>query len=154
MIRRPPRSTRTDTLFPYTTLFRSPHDCAGARPPDRRRRCRADTQSSQGAGSVLWVGENLQKRNSNAGGVVKRTLTENLLSVSGLSAWYGAAHILFDVDLHVRRGEVVALMGRNGAGKSTKLKSIMGPLAKRKGGGAFMGHSVHGREPFDRKRNR
>src|SRR3546814_18974014 len=84
MIRRPPRSTRTDTLFPYTTLFRSPHDCAGARPPGRRRRCRADTQSSQGAGSVLWVGENLQKRNSNAGGVVKRTLTENLLSVSGL----------------------------------------------------------------------
>ena len=42
-----------------------------------------------------------------------------LLEISGLSAWYGAAQILFDLDLQVRRGEVVALMGRNGAGKST-----------------------------------
>ena len=49
-----------------------------------------------------------------------------LLDVAGLSAWYGAAHILFDVALQVRPGEVVALMGRNGAGKSTTLKAIMG----------------------------
>ena len=40
-----------------------------------------------------------------------------LLEASGLCAWYGAAQILYDVDLQVRRGEVVALMGRNGAGK-------------------------------------
>ena len=50
-----------------------------------------------------------------------------LLEISGLSAWYGAAQILFDLDLQVRRGEVVALMGRNGAGKSTTL-NILGAM--------------------------
>jgi len=44
-----------------------------------------------------------------------------LLAVSGLNACYGAAHILFDLAFEVRAGEVVALMGRNGAGKSTTL---------------------------------
>ncbi|RZJ56588.1 MAG: ATP-binding cassette domain-containing protein, partial [Acidovorax sp.] len=58
---------------------------------------------------------------------------EVLLKAQGLQAWYGAAQILYDVDLEVRRGEVVALMGRNGAGKSTTLKTLMGMLAKRKG---------------------
>ena len=47
--------------------------------------------------------------------------TERLLQTQGLSAWYGAARILFDLDIEVNRGEVVALMGRNGAGKSTKI---------------------------------
>jgi branched-chain amino acid transport system ATP-binding protein len=46
-------------------------------------------------------------------------MNEALLKVDGLNAWYGAAQILFGVGLEVRRGEVVALMGRNGAGKST-----------------------------------
>jgi len=52
--------------------------------------------------------------------------TDTLLEAKGLAAWYGAAQILFDVDLQVRRGEVVALMGRNGAGKSTTLKALIG----------------------------
>ncbi|MEP7298734.1 MAG: ABC transporter ATP-binding protein [Burkholderiales bacterium] len=65
-----------------------------------------------------------------------------LLDAKGLNAWYGAAHILFDVDLTVNRGEVVALMGRNGAGKSTTLKALMGMLAKRKGTVSFMGQDV------------
>jgi len=65
-----------------------------------------------------------------------------LLDAKGLNAWYGAAHILFDVDLTVNRGEVVALMGRNGAGKSTTLKALMGMLAKRKGTVSFMGRDV------------
>ena len=56
-----------------------------------------------------------------------------LLEVHALCAWYGAAQILYDVDLNVRRGEVVALMGRNGAGKSTTLKAIMGMLDMRRG---------------------
>ena len=43
------------------------------------------------------------------------------LEVSRLNAWHGAAQILFDVSLHVGRGEVVALLGRNGAGKSSTL---------------------------------
>jgi branched-chain amino acid transport system ATP-binding protein len=72
-----------------------------------------------------------------------------LLKVQDLNAWYGAAHILFDVSLDVRRGEVVALMGRNGAGKSTTLKAIMGMLAKRRGRIAFMGQDISVREPYE-----
>jgi len=49
-----------------------------------------------------------------------------LLSVNGLNAFYGRAHILFDIALQIRRGTVMALLGRNGAGKSTTMKSIIG----------------------------
>lgn len=72
-----------------------------------------------------------------------------LLEVSGLNAWYGAAHILFDVGLSVRRGEVVALMGRNGAGKSTTFKSIMGLMDKWKGDVSFMGKRISGQQPYE-----
>ncbi|KDB58273.1 ABC transporter, ATP-binding domain protein, partial [Bordetella bronchiseptica A1-7] len=72
-----------------------------------------------------------------------------LLRVAGLNAWYGSAHILFDVDLEVRRGEVVALMGRNGAGKSTTFKAVMGLLAKRRGAVEFMGRDIAGLQPFE-----
>ncbi len=71
-----------------------------------------------------------------------------LLRTSGLNAWYGAAHILFDVSLEVGRGEVVALMGRNGAGKSTTLKAVMGMLDKRRGQVDFMGHDIARRQPY------
>jgi branched-chain amino acid transport system ATP-binding protein len=74
---------------------------------------------------------------------------ETLLSVSDLNAWYGAAHILFGVELDIRRGEVVALMGRNGAGKSTTLKSIMGLMAHWRGTVEFMGRQIHGRAPYE-----
>jgi branched-chain amino acid transport system ATP-binding protein len=73
----------------------------------------------------------------------------SLLEATGLNAWYGAAHILFGVDLNVRRGEVVALMGRNGAGKSTTLKTLMGLIAKRSGSVKFMGHDIARREPHE-----
>lgn len=72
---------------------------------------------------------------------------ETLLEVRKLAAWYGAAQILFDVDLDVKRGEVVALMGRNGAGKSTTLKAAMGLLARRAGQVRFMGRDVSRLEP-------
>jgi branched-chain amino acid transport system ATP-binding protein len=75
--------------------------------------------------------------------------TGPLLQARGLCAWYGAAQILFDVDLEVRRGEVVALMGRNGAGKSTTLKALMGMLARRRGELAFMGRDISRAEPFE-----
>ena len=70
-----------------------------------------------------------------------------LLDAHGLCAWYGAAQILFDLNLQVRRGEVVALMGRNGAGKSTTLKTLMGLMDKRKGTVRFMDHDVSQRQP-------
>ena len=76
-------------------------------------------------------------------------MTIALLEAKQLNAWYGAAQILFDVDLHVNRGEVVALMGRNGAGKSTTLKALMGLLAKRKGAITFLGNDVSKAEPHD-----
>jgi len=72
---------------------------------------------------------------------------EILLEAKGLSAWYGAAQILYGVDLQVRRGEVVALMGRNGAGKSTTLKALMGLLDRRQGLVTFMGHDLSRSEP-------
>ncbi len=74
-------------------------------------------------------------------------VNEVLLEANRLSAWYGAAQILFDVDLQVRRGEVVALMGRNGAGKSTTLKALMGMLARRDGQVSFMGRDISRTEP-------
>ncbi len=72
-----------------------------------------------------------------------------ILTVQGLNAWYGGAHILHDMSLDVRGGEVVALMGRNGAGKSTTMKSIMGLIAKRRGAMAFCGHDISRLEPFE-----
>ncbi|EJL88129.1 ABC-type branched-chain amino acid transport system, ATPase component [Polaromonas sp. CF318] len=75
------------------------------------------------------------------------TAKEILLQATGLSAWYGAAQILFDVGLNVRRGEVVALMGRNGAGKSTTLKTLIGMLDKRRGSVSFLGKDISKSEP-------
>ncbi len=77
---------------------------------------------------------------------------EILLEAKGLSAGYGAAEILVDVDLHVRRGEVVALIGRNGAGKSTLLKALMGLLDRRRGQVIFMGHDLSRSEPHQAAR--
>lgn len=71
-----------------------------------------------------------------------------MLTVEGLNAWYGAAHILFDVSLEIGRGEVVALMGRNGAGKSTTLKSIMGLVERRSGAVSFQGADISRLEPY------
>ena len=56
-----------------------------------------------------------------------------LLEVEGLNSYYGDSHILFDVSLRVEKHEAVALLGRNGAGKSTTLKSLMGVVARRTG---------------------
>jgi branched-chain amino acid transport system ATP-binding protein len=72
-----------------------------------------------------------------------------MLEVHGLNAWYGGAQILFDVALSVGRGEVVALMGRNGAGKSTTLKGIAGLLARCTGRIAFMGHPIERKAPHE-----
>lgn len=72
---------------------------------------------------------------------------EVLLEAKGLCAWYGAAQILYDVGIEVRRGEVVALMGRNGAGKSTTLKTLIGMLDKRRGSVSFLGTDISKSEP-------
>ena len=71
-----------------------------------------------------------------------------LIAVEGLRAGYGQADVLFDVTLEVGSGEVVALVGRNGAGKSTTLKAIMGLVARRAGAIRFDGHAIEGLRPF------
>ena len=64
------------------------------------------------------------------------------LSVEGLNSHYGPAHILFDIALEVGEGEVVALLGRNGAGKSTTFRSIVGLVEQRTGRIVFEGTDV------------
>ena len=70
----------------------------------------------------------------------------SLLEVNGLNSYYGDSHILFDVALRVERNEVVALLGRNGAGKSTTLKSLMGVVTPRTGTVMFNGANIAGRK--------
>jgi branched-chain amino acid transport system ATP-binding protein len=65
-----------------------------------------------------------------------------LLSVADLNAWYGESHILHGAQFEVRRGEVVTLLGRNGVGKTTTLKAIMGMVAHREGSIRFDGKQV------------
>jgi branched-chain amino acid transport system ATP-binding protein len=62
-----------------------------------------------------------------------------MLEVRGLEAWYGESHVLHGVDLDVADGEIVTLLGRNGAGKSTTIKAIMGVVEQRKGSVRFNG---------------
>ena len=71
-----------------------------------------------------------------------------LLETSGLQAGYGRARVLFDARLELRAGEIVLLCGRNGAGKSTTLKAIMG-LIERAGEIRFDGRRVERLEPFE-----
>jgi branched-chain amino acid transport system ATP-binding protein len=76
-------------------------------------------------------------------------MSEAMLVAENLSAWYGAARILYDLNFQVDRGEVVAMMGRNGAGKSTTMKTIMGLMARRQGTVRFNGEDISNRKPFE-----
>jgi len=76
-------------------------------------------------------------------------MTAPMLQVDKLSAWYGAARILYDLSLEVGRGEVVALMGRNGAGKTTTMKAIMALIAARRGTVRFNGDDISRLKPFE-----
>ena len=71
------------------------------------------------------------------------------LAAENLNAWYGAAQVLYDVSFTIGRGEVVALMGRNGAGKSTTMKAVMGLMARRSGVVRVNGHDVSRLRPFE-----
>lgn len=79
-------------------------------------------------------------------GIVKsnkaNTATAPLLKVSDLQGWYGESHVLHGMEFDVAAGEVVTLLGRNGAGKSTTLKAIMGMLSRRKGSVIFEGRET------------
>ena len=72
-----------------------------------------------------------------------------LIDAKQLNTFYGASHILRDMDFTVARGETIGLMGRNGMGKSTLLKSIMGLVKPRSGSVSIMGKAMTGRAPFE-----
>jgi ABC-type branched-subunit amino acid transport system ATPase component/ABC-type branched-subunit amino acid transport system permease subunit len=73
-----------------------------------------------------------------------RSEAAEVLRVAGLNTFYGKSHILTDVALDVRKGEIVALLGRNGAGKSTMLKSLAGLVPPASGRITFAGHEIAG----------
>ena len=76
----------------------------------------------------------------------------NLLEITGLNTYYGESHILRDVDLSVSAGEMVCLIGRNGVGKTTLLKSLIGLLRPRSGEILFEGSGLNRQAPHQRAR--
>ena len=73
-----------------------------------------------------------------------------LLETHGLNTYYGESHILRSIDLSVKSGEMVCLIGRNGVGKTTFLKSIIGLLKPRSGEIIFEGKSIDRKQPHQR----
>jgi branched-chain amino acid transport system ATP-binding protein len=71
------------------------------------------------------------------------TSTAPVLAVQNLEAWYGESHVLHGVNFNVNAGEVVTLLGRNGAGKTSTLKSVMGIIGKRTGSIRFNGQEIN-----------
>lgn len=75
-------------------------------------------------------------------------MSQPILEVTGLHAYYGKSHILHGVDAHIGEGEIVALLGRNGVGRSTMAKAILG-MVKAEGSVRFRGEEVLGRRTFE-----
>ncbi|MFQ6067476.1 MAG: ABC transporter ATP-binding protein [bacterium] len=71
-----------------------------------------------------------------------------MLQVKEIHTYYGMSHILFGVSLEVKRGEIVCLLGRNGAGKTVTVRSIMGLTPPREGSIRFKGEEIAGKEPY------
>jgi branched-chain amino acid transport system ATP-binding protein len=71
-----------------------------------------------------------------------------ILEVKKINTFYGTSHILFDVSMSVDRGEIVCLLGRNGAGKTTAMRSIMGLTPPRSGSVLFHSEEMKGRPPY------
>lgn len=73
--------------------------------------------------------------------------TGEMLRVTDLHAFYGESHILHGIDLQVNRGELITLLGRNGSGRSTTLKAILGLVGKRTGSIMFNGNETTRMQP-------
>ena len=74
-------------------------------------------------------------------------MSAEVLQVEGIDVYYGSSQVLFNMSLAVRQGETLALLGRNGAGKSTKMKAIAGVLAPRRGQVKLRGQEITGKPP-------
>ena len=75
---------------------------------------------------------------------------KNLLEIKSLNTYYGESHILRDVDLNVQSGEMVCLIGRNGVGKTTLLKSLIGLLRQKQGDIYLIGENINRKAPHQR----
>jgi branched-chain amino acid transport system ATP-binding protein len=76
-------------------------------------------------------------------------MAELLIQARGLNTYYGASHILRGIDFEVRRGETIGLMGRNGMGKTTLLKTLVGLVKPRSGSVQVAGRAMTGRPPYE-----
>ena len=76
-----------------------------------------------------------------------------VLQIKGLNTYYGESHILRDVDMNINQGEMICLIGRNGVGKTTLLKSLIGLLTPRRGEIIFNGDLVNRKKPHQRARS-
>src|SRR5690606_26254925 len=116
-----------------------PNHRAGVRPGDRDRRAGAHPQQRGGAGSLPG---------HLADPVVSTDMAEPIFVISDLHAYYGKSHVLHGVDLHVGKGEIVSLLGRNGVGRSTTVKAAMG-MVSAEGSVRFRGQELLGRKPYE-----
>ncbi len=73
-----------------------------------------------------------------------------MLAVNALNSWYGGSHVIQNISFQIARGEIVTLLGRNGAGKSTTIRSIMGLVEKRTGSVIFDGTEILPMQPWKR----
>lgn len=85
---------------------------------------------------------------ASGGAVIEAPAVAGLMIVRGLNAWYGESHVLHGIDLDLRQGELITLLGRNGAGRTTTLRAIMGMVDRRTGsimigGREFVGMPAH-----------
>jgi branched-chain amino acid transport system ATP-binding protein len=105
-----------------------------------------------GGGKIFGAQPTAQHLPTNASAHPKANDDKTLLAAQNLNAWYGGAQVLFNAQLQVQRGEVVALIGRNGAGKSSTLKAIMGLMPRRTGRVVFAGRDISNAEPYQAAR--
>jgi branched-chain amino acid transport system ATP-binding protein len=92
---------------------------------------------------------NLSEPSTSTAAASPISAAQALIHVRGLQSYYGASHVLRGIDFHVGRGETIGLMGRNGMGKSTLLKSIMGLVKPRGGSVHIAGREMTGRSAYE-----
>ena len=80
---------------------------------------------------------------------MKPTSGEPMLRAAGVEAWYGSSHVLRGIDFRVARGETVGLLGRNGMGKSTLLRTLLGHVRQRRGEIVVAGRDVSRARPHE-----
>ncbi len=77
------------------------------------------------------------------------TPRDTILDAQGIHAWYGSSHVLHGIDLQIQRGQTVGLLGRNGMGKSTLIRTLLGHVAQRDGRIQLFGHDLSKAKPHE-----